>query len=327
RPLLEVRASRGLHLREEDGGSAPLARRPRHRARGVGRRLDGGGPFSVDGRARAGAGARGGVEQESCVSRAAGGQGMVGGPSPARGGRTVRGVLRRQRGPADGGGGLAPAQGAAGALCGGDEPPSAALRRLSPRPPPRDLRAQRLARRLRAHPMPGAGDRGIRGQLPYRGHVASGRRHHSGRSPPRGRGWPALPQSQPSPGSAGGDRRVPRLARDLRCLTLLDPPLYQASGMFCTSCSWPASPSPQPRPGSSPLPVPAPRLGLFDPLARRSLLGRVVMEASPFFLLLTSLANARGLPSAAELPHGLLDAPPPPAADVPRVTTEGRSLA
>jgi len=50
------------------------------------------------------------------------------------------------------------------------------------------------------------------------------------------------------------------------------------------------------------------------------------MEASTFFLLLTYLPNARGLTSAAELTDGLLDAPPP-AADVPRVTTEGRSLA
>ena len=68
-------------------------------------------------------------------------------------------------------------------------------------------------------------------------------------------------------------------------------------------------------------------LGLFDTLVPRSLLWRVVMEASTFFLLLTYLPNARGLTSAAELPHGLLDAPPPPAADAPRVTTEGRSLA
>jgi len=59
--------------------------------------------------------------------------------------------------------------------------------------------------------------------------------------------------------------------------------------------------------------------GLFDTLVPRSPLWGVVVEASTFFLLLTYLLKARGLTSATELTHGLLDAPPPPAADGPRV--------
>jgi hypothetical protein len=39
----------------------------------------------------------------------------------------------------------------------------------------------------------------------------------------------------------------------------------------------------------------------------------VVVEAVTFFLLLTYLLKARGLTSATELTHGLLDAPPPTA--------------
>ena len=61
--------------------------------------------------------------------------------------------------------------------------------------------------------------------------------------------------------------------------------------------------------------------GLFDTLVPRSPLWDVVVEASTFFLLLTYLLKAKGLISATKLTQGLLDAPPTPAADGPRVTT------
>jgi len=47
----------------------------------------------------------------------------------------------------------------------------------------------------------------------------------------------------------------------------------------------------------------------------------VVVEAVTFFLLLTYLLKARGLTSATELTHGLLEAPPPPAAGCPRMAS------
>src|SRR5262249_33183525 len=57
--------------------------------------------------------------------------------------------------------------------------------------------------------------------------------------------------------------------------------------------------------------------GLFDTLVPRSPLWGVLIEALTFFLLLTYVLKAPGLPSASELTQGLLASPPPAAAGPP----------
>ena len=79
----------------------------------------------------------------------------------------------------------------------------------------RDVQPPRVAGGLPPHPLPGAGDRGLGGQLSHRGHVPPRRRDHPGRPPARGRGRPPFPEPHPPRRGPARDRRVPHRSRPL----------------------------------------------------------------------------------------------------------------
>ncbi len=141
RALVALRAARGLHVRAQGRGHAPLGRRARHPRRRVGRRVHGGGALAVAGRASPRARARRGLHQRAAVRAARGGSAMVGrAPASGRVG-TVRRLLRRECPPAHGRGRAGAIQVAAGALRRGGVHACAATRsprcwRCSTRPTP-----------------------------------------------------------------------------------------------------------------------------------------------------------------------------------------------
>src|SRR5262249_5563434 len=106
----------------------------------------------------------------------------------------------------------------------GSEPGPSAMRRwfrrCSDTPGPRcspcstrRTRARTGSRPARAHSLPGARDRGIRGPLPDRRDVAPAGDDHPSRAAARRRRRAALPESHAPGGGAGGDRRLPRRDR------------------------------------------------------------------------------------------------------------------
>src|SRR5207249_10369575 len=208
RALRALRARRGLHVSEEGRGRAALARRARRRARRVRRRLDGRRAVALARRPRPAARACRRLHQRAAVRAGAGRHRVVETAPATSRGRTVRGVLRRQRAAARGRRGAGAVEGAPGPLRGGAGHAAPALRGLAAGAARRDLLAHGMARRLRAHPVSRARDRRLGGPLSDGGDVAAGRRDDPRRAPARRRGrWP-LSQPLAPHGGAGSGRHL-----------------------------------------------------------------------------------------------------------------------
>src|SRR5262249_53962203 len=128
-------------------------------------------------------------------------------PAPGRSG-TVRGLLQREC-PASHGRGCAGAlQVEAGAIRRGGLHAPSALGGLAAGAARRDVLAHGLARRLLAHPLPGADHLGRAGPLPRRGDVTAARFDDSRCAAPRRAEWTALPEPESPLRGPERDRKV-----------------------------------------------------------------------------------------------------------------------